>query len=269
MFPLVSAPPTIADSSLDEEELFYIRRMYSSVNNDCWYSVVVQNLKSEYGSTFGDKVLLYGALIWETGFQPNYVSQHYTFKSQFHKSIAALDQKMVSEQHFFAHVFAIWGSSDPESKILYLAGLLIVLKNLNKQNDLGVGKQPLRYLYHFVLLFLRRHMDFRSPPNLERQLYFETEGLEKPCTIPDKRITHGSLATGLLGPNPDPWYMLWSWTNDIRYLKATYNIHGAKQHQSYDDLAQVNRALHSIRQTIVVTLALPEVSTFVQSVYHL
>jgi hypothetical protein len=173
---------------------------------------------------------------------------------------------MVSEQHFFAHIFAIWGSSDAESKILYLQGLLIVLRNLNKQHKTGVGKQPLRFLYHFVLLFLCRHMDFRSPPSLERQLFLETEGLETPSAIPDKRITYGSLATGLLGPNPDPWCMLWSWVNDIRYLKATYTIHGAKQIQSDDDLAQINSALQSIRRTIVVTLALPEVSTFVQSV---
>jgi hypothetical protein len=178
----------------------------------------------------------------------------------------AIKKNTISECHFFAHVLAIWGSSDVESKLVYLQGLLIVLKILNQQHEKGVRKEPLRYLYHFVLLFLRRHMDILTPSHLERELYLVTEGLEMPSRIPDSRVTHGSVATGVFNSNPDPWVMLWSWINDIRYLKATYTTFCSKL-QSHHESVQTKGALWSIRRTIVATLALPEVSAFLQNVH--
>jgi hypothetical protein len=260
------SPSIVMDSGLTKTELYYIRKMYAGSYNDCRYSVVVQNLKDAYGETFGDKTLLYGALIWETGFQPEISSQHIAFQSRFNKAMmTAINENTISECHFFAHVFAIWGSSNLESKLVYLQGLIIVLKILNQQHETGVRTQPLRYLYHFVLLFLRRHMDTLSPPHLERELYLVTEGLEMPSRIPDSRVTHGSLATGAFDSNPDPWVMLWSWINDIRFLKATYTTFCSKP-QSSDAAVQIKSALSPIRRTIVATLALPEVSAFLQNV---
>jgi hypothetical protein len=240
-------------------------RMHSSNQQGCSYSVVVQNLWDVYGITFANDSLLYGALIWETGFESKYpdsqyrVQHHLAFRSQFHDNMMTIpDEEKISECHFFAHVLAIWGTSEVELRNVYINGLLTVLGILNRQYDHGIRRQPLRHLYHFVLFFLRRHMEFETPPHIERDLYFATELLRHTPRIPQ--------SISQLSKPSSTWKSLWSWINDIRYLKAMYILFASNQRRSNDEFDQMSAALRSIRRTIEATLALPEFSAFLQNV---
>ena len=240
-------------------------RMHSSNQHGCSYSVVVQNLWDVYGITFANDSLLYGALIWETGFESKYpdsryrLQKHLAFRSQFKESMMTIrDDEQISECHFFAHVLAIWGTSEVELRNVYINGLLTILGVLNRQYDHGIRRQPLRHLYHFVLFFLRRHMEFETPPHIERDLYVATEQLRYSPRILQSK-------SELSKPNLT-WNRLWSWINDIRYLKAVYILFTSNQRQSNDEFDQMSAALRSIRRTIEATLALPEVSAFLQNV---
>jgi hypothetical protein len=228
---------------------------------------VVQNLWDAYGITFDNKSLLYGALIWETGFESQHPESRYWlqnngFRSQFHDSMMTIEEDKISECHFFAHVLAIWGTSEMGLRNTYINGLLTVLDILNQQYDRGIRRQPLRHLYHFALFFLRRHMEFDTPPHIERNLCFATEELRHTPRILQSKLTQGSQSS----KSNSTWRMLWSWINDIRYLKAMYTLFASNQYQSNDEFDQMSAALPSIRRTIQATLTLPEFSAFLRNV---
>jgi hypothetical protein len=225
--------------------------------------------------------LLYGALVLisvpkkhrQNGWTTSQKIEHYTFKSRFHNNmLKAIEKNIISECHFFAICFAYFGTSDHayEERRVYTKGLLDVLGILNEQYDNGHGfqEQPLRYLYHYILSFIRRYDSISYPRTveMERDLYYATENLAEPCGIPDARVTHGNLANLRTFPGSKicPITVRWMLRSDIRGLRATYTTMASTQ--CTVAAAQLTKALVSIRSNIKATQAMPEVQLLFQSV---
>jgi hypothetical protein len=272
----------IRDSELTENELSHVRNAFVrfSGDQDGCFPVILQNLWTNYGLTFtSDRTLLYGTLIWITGtgiFDQKWTSsqkiEHYTFKSRFHKHmLKAIDKRSISECHFFALCFAFFGTSDREEQRVYTKGLLDVLRILNEQYDNGVGfqEQQLRYLYHYVLSFVRRcgGVEYPRTVQMERDLYYATENLVEPHGgIPDARVTHGNLVNLQTFPGSvfSRFAITWMLRNEIHGLMATYKTMASTK--SAAAATQLTNALTSIRCNIKATQALPEVHVLFQSV---
>ena len=165
----------IVDSDLSDRELFYLRRMHSTYQNDFegYHSIILQNLWSVYGLVFRDKALLYGVLAWQMWFPKPYEQKlalppsqrvdFHTFKSGFHNHLMrALKRHEVSECHFFALYFAIdcfvRRRESPITEMrVYQRILLEVFKRFARRGgEHGQERHvPLQYLHPFVLSWLR------------------------------------------------------------------------------------------------------------------
>jgi hypothetical protein len=278
----------IQDSTLSESELSHLRTCLLRNSDehalDC-FSIIFQNLWSVYGLTFADRSLHYGALTWITGmaFRRNGLEgwrssteevEHYTFKSLFHSNmLAAIQKNTISESHLFALCGAIFGTSDKDARVVYTRGFLDVLQHLNEDYERGTGvhSQPLRYLYYFILSFIRRTMTAKYPRTLEmeNELHSAAKSLAPPSFIPDERVTHGQLANLYmpLGSRMHSRSVSWILRNDIQALMATYTTVANSQCSTAE--LQLTTALTSIRTTILAAQVLPDVFVLFESVTFL
>jgi hypothetical protein len=247
------------DSALTVQELFYLRRIYSRRQDSSCSGVILQNLWNVYGLTFVDKTLLYSVLAW--GALPLFTREdwpisrqvdHYTFMSQFHNSlITAIKRNAVSECHLFAIIFVVMMSKGCDRSV-YARGLLEILKLLNEQHEHGI-QHPLRPLYHYTLLFVRRMRLFdwiQMDGATLHELYIATERLPAPQSIPDMRVTHGSLTS--IRRNPEMYLTSfsvgWCLIHEMTGLLATFRVaHASERDQRYDGASEIAKALQSAR----------------------
>jgi hypothetical protein len=240
--------------------------------------VIFQNLWAEYGIVFRDRSLLYGALVWMTASRMRqegpalHETEYCIFKSRLHDSlVTAIRHNTISESHFFALAFAVLGTGPSEGKYIHIKGLLDVLELLNQQHVSGLTAQPLRYLYHYVLSFLRRNRSIFGPPELENELRVSIESVTEACNSPDDRVTHRSLRRlpTFPGYHIDPLNVKWSLMNDIQNLMAIYacgKISTTDCHYLPETTSEITTNLRCLRSSIMVAQGLPELSSLFESV---
>jgi hypothetical protein len=271
----------IRDPELDDNTLYCLRTAHiqlylRSGHLDC-FPVIFQNLWETYGMTFTDKSLLYGALLWivnrrqRQSWSASERIVDCTLHSRFYNSMSmAIRQNTISECHFFALFFAIFSTTDHEVKRIHLGGLLAIVKLLNERYDSGLEShlQPLRYLYHYVLSFIRRHFvyDVCNPTQLGVTLYIATETLPDPGTTPDIRVIPRGSPADLVGlPGGTGCCAIrWSLGNDNQALMATYTTFALTN--SVTAASQLTTTLSSIRSNLEAIQAFPEMSTMFESV---
>jgi hypothetical protein len=283
---LVSPAPVcfslIRDSTLSESELSHLRTCFVRFSDEQAsdpFSIILQNLWSVYGLTFTDRSLLYGTMTWITArgirrwrnegrSSAAQEVEHYTFKSLSHSNmLEAIQKNTISESHLFALCWVFLGATDQEGRVVYIRGFLDVLRLLNEEYERGTGaqNQPLRYLYDFVLSFIRRSVSANYPRTwqMENELYSAAKSLVPPSSIPDERVTHGQPANLRMHSHSGNWIL----RNDIQALMATYSTFSNSQCSTAE--LQLTAALTSIRTTILAAQGLPDVLVLFDSVSFL
>lgn len=209
----------IQDSNLSDHELFFLRYLHQEkqdVTSPVGVTVVLQHLWNEYGLTFSNTCLLYGALVHScqsyyrqsTKLPPLFSKGltcrdqiYYAFVSQFQTTLMmAIQKDEITECHLFAIMLAIAIPHDREFEMTHTRGFMAVLRSLSTKRrnpkTAILSARRMTYLYNYTLSLVRlwnydRGLGESECHPLLWEMHLLNEDLSIPMIVPDIRATVG------------------------------------------------------------------------------
>jgi hypothetical protein len=293
------------DTNLSDRDLNYLNALWRQYSNpgrqDC-VSVVLQNLWSTYGFTFGDETLLYSILAWQSSFNLRYTSSrdrvgdHLRYKKRFHQAlIKSAQENTASEPHFFGALFAVlsgfheirdedavlttrkFNGENGELRTFQLI-MLLILKKLNEMEafEQEPGSRKLQFLYNYVLSLVRLWASESATAAINYDMHIVSEKIPMPKgQVNDKRATYALPAQYFLrlGLTPDWQGIEWSLSDDIRALFSCFQkmLTLNRDEQAEDSPANelLKTSLKVLRAKVLKMQELPAIQNVLQRVVFL